>query len=328
MRTGAKDGPLLTAKNPVRRGELPIGMPRKLAIAVRARAKLNLTLDVRGIRPDGYHELESVFVTLELADRLVLRGRNRAGRALWVTRGEPLEAGSTSSCLEAARRLASGRGDVPGVTILLRKRIPVASGLGGGSADAAAVLRGLNHQWGLGLTRRRLARLAADLGSDVPFCLSGGLALVRGRGERLRPLPPPPRPLWLVLLRPPGAKSTAQVYRNFDLLPSEALTGHRPDNRAAMRALADGDWSTLAGALGNVLEPALSLLVPEVCRARRLLAEAGALGTAMTGSGPTMFGLAADAAHARAVACRVRAALGDDRRWWLSVTRLDPESRS
>lgn len=286
-----------------------------------ALAKLNLTLDVLGIRPDGYHELESVFGSVTVADRLRLVPDGPRGHLGLVVRGLPAPPGPANLCLEAARRLAEGRPGLPGVTLVLEKRIPLASGLGGGSADAAAVLEGLNRFWRLGLSRAELLAVAAGVGSDVPFCLEGGLALVGGRGDRVRPIPFPAHPLWLVLLRPPGTKTTAGVYAAYDRLPPGTVRPHRPETGRALRALAAGDWETLATALGNVLEPALA--EPRVSVARGLLERAGALATAMTGSGPTVFGIARDRDHAREVAARAAAGL-PCRSWWLYLARLAP----
>ncbi|MDQ7794407.1 MAG: 4-(cytidine 5'-diphospho)-2-C-methyl-D-erythritol kinase [bacterium] len=288
---------------------------------VAAPAKLNLTLDVLGVRPDGYHELESIFASITLYDRLAVRSQGPAGRLGLITRGLTVPGGLDNICLRAASRLARGRPGLPGVDLVLTKRIPVASGLGGGSADAAATLVALDAHWDLGIDPDELRGIGAEVGADVPFCLKGGLALVGGKGELVQPLPRPPRPLWLVLVRPPGAKSTGLVYRSYDRLREEALPVHRPATAAAMRALAAGDWESLAGALGNVLEPALG--DPRTALARALLEQAGALGAAMTGSGPTVFGIARSRDHARAVAARVARQL-PRRGWWLGRAQLAP----
>ncbi|HSW10226.1 MAG TPA: 4-(cytidine 5'-diphospho)-2-C-methyl-D-erythritol kinase [Bacillota bacterium] len=292
-------------------------------LLVTAPAKLNLTLEVGETRDDGYHGLDSVFSSLCLADRLLIRDWGPPGTVVLSVRGIPVPEGAENICLTAARRLAAGRRALPGVELVLSKVLPVGSGLGGGSADAAAALAGLNRWWGLGRSRSELGDIALSLGSDVPFCLLGGQARVRGRGEIVEPLPFPRRRLWLVLLRPPGPKSTRRVYEEFDRLPHDRRRSGRPDTGGAIRALAAGDWETLAQSLGNSLEPAVAASHPDVERARVLLATSGALGTAMTGSGPTVFGIARDQDHARAMAREVSNRLMSPD-WWMAVTRLAP----
>ncbi|HEY8449375.1 MAG TPA: 4-(cytidine 5'-diphospho)-2-C-methyl-D-erythritol kinase, partial [Bacillota bacterium] len=191
-----------------------------------------------------------------------------------------------------------------GARIRLRKDIPVAAGLGGGSSDAAAVLLGLNELWGCGLDRERLAALAAELGADVPFCVYGGAARVTGIGERVEPL----RPLAGVpIVLVPGTQGLASrdVYRAFDAAGGATQAQLEP----ALRALVAGDVPALAQALANDLEPVAVRLRPEIEAARRDLLAQGALGARMSGSGPTVFGLFADAA----AAARACAALAD--RW-------------
>ena len=292
-----------------------------MMLLVTAPAKLNLTLEVGDARADGYHNLDSISSSLCLADRLLIRASGPPGALVVSVRGVPVPDGVENICLTAARQLAAGRRDWPGVELTLFKAIPVGSGLGGGSADAAAALVGLNRWWGLGHSRSQLGDIALSIGSDVPFCLLGGQARVRGRGEIIEPLPPPPRRLWLVLLRPPGPKSTRLIYDEFDRLPHDRQRWRRPDTGGALRALATGDWEALAQSLGNNLEPALAASCPDVSRARALLETSGALGTAMTGSGPTVFGIARDQDHVGAIAGEVSNRLpGPD--WWMAVTRL------
>jgi 4-diphosphocytidyl-2-C-methyl-D-erythritol kinase len=290
-------------------------------LLVTAPAKLNLTLEVGDARGDGYHNLDSIFASLKLADRLFIRPCGPPGTLILSVRGGSVPESEENSCLTAARQLAADRRDLPGVELVLFKTIPVGSGLGGGSADAAATLVGLNRWWGLGRSASELGDIGLALGSDVPFCLLGGHARVRGRGEVVEPLPFPSRRLWLVLLRPPGSKSTRLVYEEFDKLPHDRRCSVRPDTAGAIRALATGNWEALAQSLGNALEPALAASHPDLERAKTLLATGGALGTAMTGSGPTAFGIARDRDHARAIAREVsKRLLSPD--WWMAVTHL------
>jgi 4-diphosphocytidyl-2-C-methyl-D-erythritol kinase len=181
----------------------------------------------------------------------------------------------------------------------LRKRIPVAAGLGGGSADAAAALVGLNELWGSRISKKALAKIAAGIGSDVPFCVYGGTAAVRGTGDIVSPLPVA-RAVWWVVVAPEGALSTAAVYETFDeLSPSPSLG----DPWEIADALARGDAERLGAALRNDLEEASASLLPS--RARSLLVDAGAIGAVQSGSGPVWCALARDEDHAREIAAKV-----------------------
>jgi 4-diphosphocytidyl-2-C-methyl-D-erythritol kinase len=193
------------AEGQAMRSMTPSAAPGRLV--VRAPAKINLTLDVLGRRPDGYHALRSVMQTLELHDTLELR----PAPAIRFACDVPALAGEDNLVPRAARLLRTATGYAGGVDVTLHKRIPVNAGLGGGSSDAAATLLALNRLWGLALTPERLAELGAALGSDVPFFFYAPLALVSGRGEVVEALPPAP-PAFVVLLQPPCGLSTAQVF--------------------------------------------------------------------------------------------------------------------
>lgn len=264
-------------------------------ICLLAHAKANLTLDVLGRRPDGYHELESVMVPLSLADFLTLE---KAPRISLSSEG-PFAAGlpdpAADLASEAAALLKSWTGYAGGCAITMRKNIPLAAGLGGGSADAAAVLHGLNRLWDLKLERQELLNLAARLGSDVPFCLLDRPAVARGRGEILEMIPA--AALDLVLVKPPVPKSTGAVYRKLN--PDRM--GNRPDNQAVVRALALGRPGALTAAIGNVLTPIMSGDHPEIGRAAQTLLDCGALAAGMTGAGPTVFAIAENRSKAKEI---------------------------
>ena len=173
-----------------------------------------------------------------------------------------------------------------GVAITIEKNIPVAAGLAGGSSDAAATLRGLNKLWNLDLTIDQLAELGAEIGSDVSFCVYGGTALAKGRGEKVLPLPAPPT-CWVVLAKPFIGVSTADVYRRFD------LTGTRhPNTNNMIRAIETGNFQGVCSNLGNVLEDVTLKLHPEVALIKEQMKRFGADAVLMSGSGPTVFGLA------------------------------------
>lgn len=291
-------------------------------VRVTAHAKINLVLRVGPLRPDGYHEIDSVLHSIALHDVLSVEAAGLAAAAdpvaLEIDPPERLPV-DDNLVMRAARALlqeaaAQGRAVTTAVRLRLEKRIPVGAGLGGGSADAAAALQALNAFWGLSLPQARLAALAARLGADVPFCLTGGAARARGYGEALDPLPPLPD--WpLVLITFQRGLSTADVYRAFDRLGAPAQARAEP----ALAALRARDLQALAGALGNDLAPVVERLRPEVAEARRALVAAGALGAQVSGSGPTVFGLFADPETAQQAAARLAPAW--DR---VLVTRFSP----
>lgn len=273
-------------------------MPLIVITAV-ARAKINLTLDILGKRPDGYHEVEMVMQSIELHDRFEFYP---SGREISLTvEGSDVSPGPDNLVCRAAELIRRHGKIRTGVQIRLVKEIPVAAGLGGGSADAAAALRVLNELWETGLSLSELMLLGEQLGADVPFCLMGGTALARGKGEQLIQLPPCPR-LGLVLVKPRFGVSTASVYQAYAPL----LTVKRPDNQAMVAAIRNRDIIGIADNLANALETVTIRMHPEIEEIKTKLAAAGALGVLMSGSGPTVFGLAEDMESARAIAVRYK----------------------
>lgn len=263
-----------------------------------APAKTNLFLEVPRRRPDGFHELDTVFVALELADELELT-RLGEGRLELTLEGAgpdvPADASNLVWRAADALRQAAGRPEL-GAALHLRKRIPAGGGLGGGSSDAAAALRGLDQLWGTGLGAERLATLAAGLGSDVPFFLRGGLQRGRGRGEVLQPLPPA-APLHLVLILPGFPCPTPQVYR--DLAPHLPAPGDVRDPGPLLSALSWGDARGVGAALWNRLELPAFARWPRLRELRDLLrARPGVTGALLSGSGSTLFALCAREADA------------------------------
>jgi 4-diphosphocytidyl-2-C-methyl-D-erythritol kinase len=253
----------------------------------KAPAKINLLLDVVRKREDGYHEVEMVMTMVDLADRLELLELPRDAILLSSQAGYiPLD--EKNLAFQAARLIKDRYGVKKGVYIHLDKRIPVAAGLAGGSSDAAAALRGLNRLWNLNLSEEELLGLAAELGSDVPYCVRGGAAIARGRGEILEPLPSPPQ-CWVVLAKPQLNVSTADVYGRFRL---EKVERH-PSLERMVKAIRDGSFRDMCAELGNVLETVTLELHPEVRRLKEIMKKLGADGVLMSGSGPTVFGLVA-----------------------------------
>ena len=270
------------------------------SLTLRTSAKVNLVLEVLGKRADGYHELSTVLQAVDLFDRLVLE--EDEAFALRTTDPE-LPTDDANLVVRAARLLREAAGVDRGARIVLEKRIPVAAGLGGGSSDAAATLWGLNHLWRLGWGRERLAGLAAELGADVPFFLGGGRILATGRGEQLKPLPASPA-MSLVLVKPRFPLSTREVYARVP--PGLRDDGSRTSR--LLRALASRDSSRVAASLYNVLEAVVEPAYPEITRIKQALLSAGALGSVMSGSGPTVLGVARSPDHARQLRGRVTTA--------------------
>ena len=269
---------------------------------VQARAKLNLTLDVLGKRPDGYHDLRMIMQSVELADNLNLAW-NDAGELRVRTNLHFLPGNEKNLAAQAALRWWEARGRAPrGLDIAIDKKIPVCAGLAGGSSDAAAVLRALNELEDVHLTPEKVAEIGERVGSDVPYCVLGGTALAEGRGEILTPLPPLPR-CWVVLCKPEFSISTPALFAKIDSVKLRC----RPDTQGAVAALEAGDLAGVARRLYNVFEDAL----PERQRTRvndikNAMIQCGALGASMSGTGPTAFGLFDSAASAQEAGARLR----------------------
>lgn len=264
---------------------------------LRASAKVNLVLEVLGKRPDGYHELSTVMQAVDLFDRLTVE----AAATITLETSEPaLPTDDRNLVVRAARLLQEAAGIKAGARIVLDKRIPLAAGLGGGSSDAAATLLGLNRLWGLRWRRERLVELAVKLGMDVPFFLGRGRALGTSRGEVLSALPGVGG-YALVLVNPGVGLSTQEVY-------GRVPPGWRAESdgtRRMLDALKKRNVVRVAGALTNHLEHWVEPAMPVIGRMKAALLAAGALGAAMSGSGPTVFGLARSLDQARQIQRRV-----------------------
>lgn len=268
-------------------------------IARYAPAKINLTLDVLGLRADGFHDIESVMLQIDLCD-IVRVTRSEAG--ILVNTNHPgLPGGPDNLAWRAAALVCSKYGISSGVVIDIDKRIPLAAGLAGGSTDAAAVLHCMNRLFKLRLDERELHRMALELGSDVPFCLDGPAAIATGRGEILEPVRPGAQ-LPLLLVNPGFPVSTGQVYRLLDENPPQA----HPDTRAVAAALAAGEVHGIASQLGNVMEPVTMGMHPALSRIKARLQSLGALGVLMSGSGPTLFSVFPDRAAAERAAQSIK----------------------
>jgi len=284
------------------------------SVTVQVPAKINLQLAVGPLRPDGYHGLVTVFHAVSLFDEVTVTsaaadsvrvtgegaglvpedGDNLALRAVRVLRKAVAVRGKTSG--------ASAAANTGGVAVTIAKRIPVAGGMAGGSADAAAALVACNELWGTGLSREELCALAGDVGSDVAFAVMGGTAIGEGRGERLTPAPVAPATCRWVIALADGHLSTPTVFRELDRQRKDQQVPDPELSATLIAALSAGDPAKLGAALSNDLqEPALTLF-PVLRKTLDAGKEAGALGALVSGSGPTCFFLAGSAAAATTLA--------------------------
>lgn len=254
-------------------------------LILKAHGKINLGLDVVRRLENGYHEVRMIMQSVELADTVRMR-RLPEDRIVVGTDRDGLPCDETNLAYRAARQMKENYSLTGGVEIFLEKRIPMAAGMAGGSADCAAVLRGMNELFELGLSLEELQREGVKLGADVPFCLMGGCALSEGIGEVLTALKTPPACV-LLLAKPDINVSTKYVYEHLNLRELE----HHPDIEGIRKSIEEGDLEGLAGRLENVLDSVTGKEYPVIGEIKRQMEEAGALRALMSGSGPTVFGI-------------------------------------
>ena len=263
-------------------------------VEIKAPAKINLALDVTGVREDGYHEVSMIMQSIRLSDRVTIRRTARPGIVL-KTNLPYLPTGKGNLAYDAANLFLKETGITAGIHIEVEKNIPVAAGLAGGSTDAAAVLCGMNELFETGWSEEILCEKGLRLGADVPFCILGGTALAEGIGEKLTRLPNAPG-FHVLLVKPDRGVSTKEVYGRLRL---NEETVH-PDVPGMIRAIEAQDRLKLAAGLSNVLEPVTKELCPEIEEIERQMKSFGCEGVHMSGSGPTVFGLFADRGRATA----------------------------
>ncbi len=254
--------------------------------------KINWTLDITGVREDGYHLMDMLMQPVSLADTV----RLLPAEELSLTTGgfPPIRPDENHLAMRAARLLREHTGCSLGAAISVYKRIPVCAGMGGGSADAAAVLFGLNRLWGTGLSLPELEELGLKLGADIPFCLRGGLTRTRGIGDLMENLPYVPN--WpLIVIQPCRGLSTREVFKAW----KESGDTRHPDTEQAMEALRTGDLPLLRASLGNVLQSVSEQMRPQIAFALQKLRDHGAEAALMTGSGSAVFGVFRSPARAR-----------------------------
>ena len=272
-----------------------------------ARAKINLFLSVGPRRQDGYHDIRSVMQSLELCDELFFRRTDGSGGRITLRCSDGrLPSGEENLVWRAVEAFAGETGvmEEGGVEVFINKRIPVGAGLAGGSADAAAALLAMNNIWELELSLAEIEGIAARVGSDVPFCLRGGTAMVTGRGEKVEPLEP--LPSFQVVLASPGEQApTAEVYKRFDSVAGESGLPSKEELERMLSALLEGvkkgDFEAISANLHNSLESA-TIARDQVEQYKNTALEAGAAAALMTGSGPAVFALARSLEEAAEVA--------------------------
>lgn len=264
------------------------------SITMRAYAKINLGLDVLRKKEDGYHEVSMIMQSIYLYDTLSIR-KHLDGNIRIQTNLSYLPNDHRNLVYKAAMLFRNSLGIKDGIRIDLKKHIPVAAGLAGGSSDCAATLKGLNYLFGTGLTEEELKHLGVKLGADVPYCISMGTALSEGIGEILTPLPPIPR-CHILLVKPDISVSTRYVYENLKLSPSLA----HPDIPAMVEALKEGNLHNLTSKMDNILQTVTVHEYPIIEDIKNKMKEKGALVSLMSGSGPTVFGIYEDLKTANA----------------------------
>lgn len=258
----------------------------------KAYAKINLGLDVVRRLENGYHEVRMIMQTVGIHDVLTFKAA-QSGIRITTDSGE-LPVGEDNLIYKAARLLTETGNVQEGVEIHLEKHIPIAAGMAGGSSDAAATLLGLNDLFSLGMSEERLRELGVRIGADVPYCIMGGTALAEGIGELLTPLPPAP-PCVLLIAKPDIQVSTKYVYEHLDA----AGVWQHPDIDGMRLAIENGDLSGVTARLGNVLETVTAERYPVIGQIKEEMLAQGALGSLMSGSGPTVFGIYGEEKQAR-----------------------------
>lgn len=258
----------------------------------KAPAKINLAIDVLSKRPDGFHDVKMIMQSIALYDTISLKPVH-GGKITVSSDTKRIPEDNTNIAYKTAEYIRHKYNVKSGVEIFIEKNIPVAAGLAGGSTDAAAVLNLLDKAWNLKLTKTEILEAAKRLGSDVPFCVAGGTALAEGLGEKLTPLRAMPES-YILLAKPDMDISTQEVYEGIDT--EEIL--ERPDIDAMIKAINDGSLTQIGKNLSNVLEYVTIKKCPFIKDIKEKLIEYGALGSVMSGSGPTVFGLFDDQASA------------------------------
>lgn len=256
------------------------------SIKLKSRAKINLSIDVLGKREDGYHLVEMIMQTIDLYDVIKIIELS-SGDIILKSNSSDIPLDDNNIVYKAINLLKNKFNINKGIEIFIQKNIPIAAGMAGGSSNAAAVLVGLNKLWGLNLSELDLQKLGFKLGADVPFCISGKAALAQGVGEELSFIKGLPKDISILICKPEIFVSTKDVYEGLDLNNIQ----NRPDNKKLLEDLRQENIQSLAKNMVNVLESVTSIHYREIKEIEKVMMENGALGSMMSGSGPTVFGL-------------------------------------
>ena len=251
-----------------------------------ARAKINLGLDICGRLDNGYHIVKMIMQTVDIYDVLEFKKRKEPDIILSVDSSDTLGDIANNLIFRAAKLMVEHYSIKEGIEISLKKNIPVAAGMAGGSTDAAATMLAMNEIFELGQTKEQLMELAVGLGADIPFCIMGGTALAEGIGEKLTRLPAPPK-AYLLIAKPPVMVSTKDVYERLD---AKEIESH-PDIDGMIASLENASLTGITDRLGNVLETVTVELHPVIEEIKTFMKEQGAINALMSGSGPTVFGI-------------------------------------
>ncbi len=256
-------------------------------IKIDSYSKINLTLNILARREDGYHEVETIMQSINLADKVIITEERKGIKIKCNHPQVPVD--NQSLVYRSAEKIIKKFGIERGVTIEIDKKIPLASGMAGGSANSATILVGINKLFNLNLSKKSLREIGEELGMDVPFCIQNGTALAYQRGEKISPLLPINPPLWIVVINPGFRISTQWAYNNLDL---ENVQRGRDNTKAMLAVLKEGKPQEIAKNLFNSFEGLIIKKYPEIERVKDRLINEGALGALMSGSGPAVFGIA------------------------------------
>lgn len=266
-------------------------------LLLKARAKINLALDVCRRLENGYHEVKMVMQTVDIYDELEFKKRDDPDIILSVNSRDYLGDLENNLIFRAAKLMKQRYNIQEGIEIKLKKNIPVAAGMAGGSTDAAATMLAMNEMYGLGLSKQQIMEIAVVLGADIPFCILGGTALAEGIGEKLTPLPAPPE-VSLLIVKPPIMVPTRWVYENLHV---NELEKH-PDIDGMVEGLKQGDLNAVTSRMENVMETVTEKKYPIITDIKKMMLGNGAMNAVMSGSGPSIFGVFREENAARAAA--------------------------
>jgi len=256
-------------------------------IKIDSYSKINLTLNILAKRQDGYHDIETIMQSINLADRIFIKEEKEGIKIKCSHPLVPVDAQSLT--YRSAEKILSRYRIKKGVKIKIDKKIPLASGMAGGSANSASILVGINNLFALNLSNKDLREIGEELGMDVPFCIQNGTALAYHKGEKVTPLPPINPPLWVIIINPGFEISTKWAYNNLYL---ERIKKERNNTKAMLKALKERELQGIAKNLFNSFEELIIKRHPEIRKIKDRLIEEGAMGALMSGSGPTVFGIA------------------------------------